>query len=58
MRNRDPRYPCKEEAIVTHEQPAGIPHADFSVDGAVMQLDYAFPGQIDYFKDKEYDLLK
>ncbi|KAK3379094.1 putative CmcJ-like methyltransferase [Lasiosphaeria ovina] len=57
VRNRDARYPSTEEAVVTHEQPAGIPHADFSREGGLMQLDYAFPGQLEYLKDKDYDLL-
>jgi hypothetical protein len=42
---------------VTHEQPAPIPHSDFSLRGKDVQLEMAFPGQTIHFKDRDYDLI-
>ncbi|MCJ1385772.1 hypothetical protein MMC17_008896 [Xylographa soralifera] len=57
-RKRDPAFPNNVGAVVTHEQPAGIPHTDFSVTGAFSQMEGAFPGQKMYYENKSFDLLK
>jgi hypothetical protein len=61
VRKRDARFPVAEESepfFVTHEQPAPIPHSDFSLRGKDVQLEMAFPGQTIHFKDRDYDLIK
>jgi hypothetical protein len=61
VRKRDERFPVPAEAKpvpVSHEQPATIPHCDFSLFGKDVQLEMSFPGQTEYFKSKDFDLLK
>ncbi len=58
VRKRDKRFPSDEVVIVTHEQPACLAHSDYSVAGAMLQLEASFPGQEKHFKDKEFDMIK
>jgi hypothetical protein len=61
VRKRDARFPVPqggEASVVSHEQPATTPHSDYSLHGKDVQLEMAFPGQMEYFRDKDYDLLK
>lgn len=58
VRKRDERFPSENVVVVTHEQPAVLAHSDYSVDGAIMQLQASFPGQEAYFKSREYDMIK
>ncbi|RSL84310.1 hypothetical protein CEP51_004009 [Fusarium floridanum] len=58
VRKRDPRYPAPGNSIeVSHEQPAGIPHTDFSVNGLPLQTELSFPGQWIHLKDMDFDIL-
>ncbi|KAF5000630.1 hypothetical protein FDECE_11167 [Fusarium decemcellulare] len=58
VRKRDPRYPAPgNAAIASHEQPAGVPHTDFSVDGLPLQAELSFPGQWVHLKDMDFDVL-
>lgn len=58
MRKRDDRFPSDQYGVVSHQQPTALAHADYTLDGALMQLAYTFPGQEEYFKDKEWDMIK
>lgn len=40
------------------EQPAALPHSDFSTRGAFLHLSEAFPNQEQHFEDKDFDMLK
>jgi hypothetical protein len=59
IRRREPDFP-KEVRLYNsdYEQPAQRPHSDGSVGGAYGQLEFSFPGQDDYWKDKHFDILK
>ncbi|KAI1408049.1 putative CmcJ-like methyltransferase [Hypoxylon sp. FL1857] len=57
VRKRDPRFPSNELAIITHEQPACLTHSDYSVHGALLQLESSFPGQEKYFENREFDMI-
>ena len=35
-----------------------MPHTDFSVEGAFMRMQEAFPGQDTFYKSHSFDLLK
>ena len=58
VRQRDERFPSDAVAVVEHEQPACLAHSDFSAHGAILQLKASFPGQEEYFEDKNFDILK
>lgn len=58
VRQRDERFPSDAVAVVEHEQPACLAHSDFSVHGAILQLKASFPGQEEYFQDRNFDILK
>ncbi|OTA87933.1 hypothetical protein M434DRAFT_130615 [Hypoxylon sp. CO27-5] len=57
VRKRDARFPSNELAIITHEQPACLAHSDYSIRGAILQLKNSFPGQEEYFENKEFDMI-
>ncbi|KAK4643020.1 hypothetical protein QC761_402305 [Podospora bellae-mahoneyi] len=58
VRKRDPAFPSPGAvSIVSHEQPAGVPHSDFSVGGLPLQIELSFPGQWENLKDKEFDVI-
>ncbi|KAF2228148.1 putative CmcJ-like methyltransferase [Elsinoe ampelina] len=59
VRKRDERFPREEEDRVegTLQQPAGVMHTDYSVEGATSHLHYTFPGNEEYFKGRDYDML-
>jgi len=58
IRRRSPKYPAQIGNDAVFEQPAALPHSDFSTRGAFLHLSEAFPGQEEHFKDKEFDLIK
>ncbi|KAI1737182.1 hypothetical protein F4680DRAFT_468382 [Xylaria scruposa] len=58
VRKRDERFPSDQLAVVTHEQPATLAHSDYSIHGAMLQLEASFPGQVNYFEGKEFDMIK
>lgn len=58
VRKRAPGFPEAVGQRVDFEQPAAMPHTDFSVDGAFMRMQEAFPGQEDHYKNKSFDLIK
>ena len=58
VRQRDERFPSDAVGVVEHEQPACLAHSDFSAHGAILQLKASFPGQEEYFEDKNFDILK
>lgn len=57
VRKRDERFPSNTPAIVSHQQPACLPHSDYTVHGAMLALEDAFPGQGEYFAGKEFDMI-
>ncbi|KXH32243.1 methyltransferase CmcJ [Colletotrichum nymphaeae SA-01] len=60
VRKRDVRFPALQGSpahLVTHEQPATRPHCDYSIRGVAIQLQMCFPGQLEFFDGKDYDLL-
>ncbi|KAI4287470.1 MAG: hypothetical protein L6R35_003276, partial [Caloplaca aegaea] len=57
IRKRSPDYPAKIDNDAVFEQPAALPHSDFSTRGAFLHLSEAFPGQEKHFADKDYDLI-
>ncbi|KAF4551562.1 Aspirochlorine biosynthesis protein N-like protein 4 [Elsinoe fawcettii] len=57
VRRRDARFPTEDTIDVTHQQPAGLMHTDYSIEGALMQLHYTFPGNEDALKGRDYDML-
>jgi hypothetical protein len=58
VRQRDERFPSEQPGLVKFQQPAAVPHADFTPDGAVVQLKNSFPGQEAHFMNKNFDMLK
>lgn len=58
MRKRAPGFPHEIGAEVDYEQPAAMPHTDFSVEGAFMRMREAFPGQERHYENKDFDLIK
>lgn len=58
VRKRHEKFPSSEKALVSHEQPACIPHSDYSIQGAILQLKSIFPGQEKHFENKEFDMIK
>ena len=58
VRKRSPGFPVAEGMKVEFEQPAALPHTDFSVHGAFQRMEEAFPGQEQHYKDKDFDMLK
>ncbi len=58
IRKRDERFPLNESEVVEYEQPAMPTNSDYSVEGAMRQVNTLFPGQEDFFKDKEFDIIK
>lgn len=59
IRKRDPDFPAKVQTYnPEYEQPARRPHADGSVRGGYLQLEFSFPGQEQFWKDKDFDILK
>ncbi|KAJ8132118.1 hypothetical protein O1611_g1507 [Lasiodiplodia mahajangana] len=58
VRKRDERYPSPEDfSVVSHEQPARVPHCDFSLSGLPLQTEASFPDQWENLKDKDFDVL-
>ncbi|KAF4992900.1 hypothetical protein FGRMN_6843 [Fusarium graminum] len=58
LRNRAPDFPIPERVYVeTHKQPATKPHADVTPLGAIMELSHVFPGQEQFFKGTDYDII-
>ncbi|KUJ17108.1 uncharacterized protein LY89DRAFT_646248 [Mollisia scopiformis] len=57
VRRRHPDFPNSVGKRVEFDQPAGLPHCDFSPGGAVIQMSEAFPGQDKHWKGKDFDLL-
>jgi hypothetical protein len=53
-----PEFPRKIGIEVDFEQPAALPHTDFSVTGAFMRMKEAFPNQEEHYENKSFDLLK
>lgn len=35
-----------------------LTHSDYSVEGAMRQVNATFPGQEEFFKGKEFDIIK
>jgi hypothetical protein len=59
VRKRDPRFPPPGTVeIVSHEQPVGVPHCDFSLGGLPLQIELSFPGQWEHLKEQDFDVLK
>lgn len=44
--------------MVESAQPAALPHSDFSRDGAFLAMEQFFPGQKEFFQNRDFDLLK
>ncbi|MCJ1309173.1 hypothetical protein MMC25_002829 [Agyrium rufum] len=57
VRKRASGFPHAIGARVEFEQPAAMPHTDFSVEGAFMRMKEAFPGQQEHYNGKSFDLL-
>ncbi|KAK8013183.1 methyltransferase [Apiospora marii] len=57
VRKRDSDFPRVVRNYQKYEQPSAVPHCDYSRHGGLMALGYSFPGQEDYWKDKDFDLL-
>ncbi|KAI0448369.1 hypothetical protein F5B21DRAFT_497736 [Xylaria acuta] len=57
VRKRHPDFPNSVGKRVDFDQPAGLPHCDFSTGGAVIQMTEAFPGQDQHWKGQDFDLL-
>jgi hypothetical protein len=59
VRKRDPDFPAVMRAYrPEYEQPSSTAHSDYSQNGGFLALQHCFPGQDDYWKDKEFDMLK
>jgi hypothetical protein len=58
VRKRAPGFPHDLGVRVEYEQPAAMPHTDFSIDGAFMRMEEAFPGQEVFYRSRSFDLLK
>ncbi|KAK6507664.1 hypothetical protein TWF481_006086 [Arthrobotrys musiformis] len=57
VRKRDPDFPRITRTYVDYEQPARRPHTDCSQKGSYMNLEHSFPGQEEFWKGKEFDIL-
>ncbi|KAF7503085.1 hypothetical protein GJ744_004332 [Endocarpon pusillum] len=57
VRKRVPEFPHKIGVKVEFEQPATVPHTDFSVSGAFMRMKDIFPGQEEHYENKSFDLI-
>jgi len=57
VRRRSPQYPAQICDDAVFEQPAALPHSDFSTRGAFLHLSEAFPGQEEHFADNDFDLI-
>lgn len=58
VRKRAPGFPRQTGAKAEFEQPAAMPHTDFSVAGAFLRMKDVFPGQEEHYEKKSFDLLK
>lgn len=59
VRKRDPNFPAISRGYRDeYEQPSSTAHSDYSQDGGFLTLQHCFPGQDDYRKDKDFDMLK
>ncbi|EME85067.1 uncharacterized protein MYCFIDRAFT_135396 [Pseudocercospora fijiensis CIRAD86] len=57
IRQRDPSFPKSTTMYVNYEQPATIPHCDYSQQGCYDAIETAFPGQDAFWRDKEFDVI-
>ncbi|KAJ3528155.1 hypothetical protein NM208_g10338 [Fusarium decemcellulare] len=57
VRKRYPNFPHGGGELAKFTQPVTVPHTDFSVHGAFMRMKDVFPGQIERYQDREFDLL-
>ncbi|KAK2601552.1 hypothetical protein QQS21_004870 [Conoideocrella luteorostrata] len=57
VRKRAEGFPTAVGTRVEYEQPAAMPHTDFSVEGAFMRMCEAFPGQEKHYESKSFDLI-
>lgn len=51
-------FPEHPGAIVTSAQPAVLPHTDFSAHGCFIGMRDFFPGQEEFYKEEDFDILK
>ncbi|KAH0556663.1 hypothetical protein GP486_005535 [Trichoglossum hirsutum] len=59
LRKRGPEFPAISRGYRDEfEQPASMAHSDYSQGGGFLTLQYCFPGQDDYWKDRDFDMLK
>lgn len=58
VRKRARGFPDHVGLAVEFEQPAALPHTDFSVAGAEMYLDAVFPSSSEEFKKGCYEQIK
>jgi hypothetical protein len=59
VRKRDSDFPAITRAYrPEYEQPSSTVHSDYSQNGGFLTLQHCFPGQDNYWKDKEFDMLK
>ncbi|KAK0747422.1 putative CmcJ-like methyltransferase [Apiosordaria backusii] len=58
VRRRDLDFPQRvRQYDPSHEQPAEIAHSDTSQRGGFLVLQHCFPGQDDYWKHKDFDII-
>lgn len=55
---RDPAFPAEAGKEVSMAQPAALPHADFTRNGAFLRLQQACAGQEALYQDEDFDMLK
>ncbi|KAL3952366.1 hypothetical protein ACCO45_012309 [Purpureocillium lilacinum] len=58
LRKRDSDFPAVARAYrKEYEQPSSTAHSDYSQLGSFLSLKHCFPGQEDYWADKEFDMI-
>ncbi|KAI6083734.1 hypothetical protein F4821DRAFT_244122 [Hypoxylon rubiginosum] len=57
VRIRDASFPEKPGEVTAAAQPAALPHSDFSRHGGFLAMKQFFPGQEEFFENRDFDLI-